>query len=100
MVIKHIFVGTLVADAEPTEVNELLRRWGELPTKIPVIRSLAAGRNVSGADTRYSVGLVAEFDDMSACELYLAHPAHEAVRAEFSSRLIEPTSRAVVQIEF
>ncbi len=97
--IKHIFVGTLVADANPSDVDELLRRWRELPNKIPTIRSLTVGLNVSSADRRYSLALVADFDDMAACEGYLDHPAHRAVGAEFSSRLIQPSSRAVVQIE-
>jgi hypothetical protein len=99
-VIKHIFVGTLVDDADPTEVDELLRRWRELPEKIPTIRSLTVGLNVNANDPRYSLGLVADFDDMAACQGYLDHPAHRAVSAEYSSRLIEPSSRAVVQIEF
>ena len=97
--IKHIFVGTLVPDAEEGDVDKLISRWRALADAIPGVRELAAGRNVAAADQRYSVGLVAEFEDMTACERYLEHPAHRAVSAELSSRLIDPKSRAVVQFE-
>lgn len=98
--ITHIFVGTLVDGVSEEDIERLLAGWRELPKLIPEVRSLHAGRNISRRDTRYSLVLVAEFDDLAAWERYMDHRDHKAIGAELTTRLINPQSRAMVQVEY
>ena len=97
--IRHIFLGT-VRDGIPDEqVDELIRAWSTMPGRVPGLRRLTAGRNVSPRDHRYSLALVADLDDMRAWEGYMDHPEHLAIIQRLSSRVIVPESRTMVQLE-
>src|SRR5689334_9255029 len=96
--IRHIFVGTAQEGTSTEQLEELVSAWRALPEKIPEIRRMTAGRNISPRDQLYSVALVAEFDKMQDWEHYRDHPAHAAVREQLTSKLIRNDSRAAVQI--
>jgi hypothetical protein len=96
-VIRHIFVGTAKEGVTPEQLEELLHAWRELPGYIPEVRRLTPGRNISPRDQKYTVALVADFDDMEAWERYMDHPAHIAVSQRLTSNLIKADSRAAVQ---
>ena len=97
--IRHIFLGT-VRDGIPDEqVDELVRAWSTMPGKVPGLRRLTAGRNIGPRDARYSLGLVADLDDMRAWEGYMEHPDHLAIIQRLSSHVIVPESRTMVQLE-
>ena len=97
--IRHIFLGT-VRDGIPDELlDELIQAWSGMPGKVPGLRRLTAGRNVSPRDARYSLGLVADLDDMRAWEGYMEHPDHLAIIQRLSSHVIVPESRTMVQLE-
>jgi hypothetical protein len=95
--IRHIFVGTAHDGTSTEQLEELLLAWHALPGKIPEIRRMTAGRNISPRDQRYSVALVADFDTLQDWEHYMDHPAHVAVREQLTSKLIRDDSRAAVQ---
>jgi hypothetical protein len=95
--IRHIFVGTAKEDTTPEQLDELLAAWRGLPSRVSEIRRMTAGRNISPRDQRYTVALVADFDDMDAWERYMNHPAHVALGQRLTAKLIKPDSRAVVQ---
>jgi hypothetical protein len=97
--IRHIFVGTVREGVPEEVVDRLVERWRALPGVVPTIRSFSAGRNVSTRDRRYSVAVVADFDDIAGWELWMEHPSHLAVGAELTNRIIDPQSRAMVQLE-
>jgi hypothetical protein len=98
-VIRHVFVGTVRDGVSEKDVDRLVERWRGLPREVPGIRSFSAGRNVSTRDHRYSVAVVADFDDIAGWELWMEHPSHLAVGAELTNRIIDPQSRAMVQLE-
>jgi hypothetical protein len=95
--IRHIFVGTAHEGTSREQLEELLSAWRALPEKIPEIRCMTAGHNISPRDQRYSVALVADFDTMQDWEYYMDHAAHAAVREQLTSKLIRDDSRAAVQ---
>jgi hypothetical protein len=97
-VIRHIFVGTAKEGITAEQIEELLNAWREFPGQIAEIRSLTAGRNISPRDQKYTVALVADFDDMAAWERYMDHQAHLAVSQRLTSHLIKADSRAAIQI--
>ena len=97
--IRHIFVGSLRPGTTEAEIEELLRAWAGMLGKIPGLRSLTAGRNVSPREHKYDLAVVADLDDMDAWENYMQHPEHVAIGQRISGKIITPESRASVQIE-
>jgi hypothetical protein len=97
-VIRHIFIGTAQEGVTPEQIDELLSAWREFPDQIAEVRSLTAGRNISPRDQKYTVALVADFDDMAAWSRYMDHPAHLAVSQRLTSHIIRADSRATIQI--
>ena len=97
--IRHIFLGTVREGVQDEQLEELIQAWSTMPGRVPGLRRLTAGRNVSPRDHRYSLALVADLDDMRAWEGYMEHPEHLAIIERLSSRLIVPESRAMVQLE-
>jgi hypothetical protein len=99
--IRHIFLGAARPEATAEDIDQLVLEWRGLAQKIPAVTSLAAGRNVSPREQfqRYSVALVAEFDNLDSWAQYMDHPAHLEVRQRLSSKVIDPNTIAVVQIE-
>jgi heme-degrading monooxygenase HmoA len=97
-VIRHIFMGTAQEGVTPEQIEELLNAWRTFPSQIAEVRNLTAGRNISPRDQRYTVALVADFDDMDAWQRYMDHPAHLAVSQRLTSHIIRADSRAIIQI--
>lgn len=95
--IRHIFVGTANEGVGAEQLEELLSAWRALPEKIPEIRRMTAGRNISPRDQRYTVALVADFDNMQDWERYMDHPAHVAIGQQLTAKLIRSDSRAAVE---
>src|SRR5438105_14257936 len=69
-----------------------------MPGRVPGLRRLTAGRNVSPRDHRYSLALVADLDDMRAWEGYMEHPDHLAIIQRLSSHVIVPEARTMVHL--
>jgi hypothetical protein len=98
-VIRHIFLGTVREGVSDQQLDELLQAWSTMPGRVPGLRRLTAGRNVSPRDRRYSLALVADLDDMRAWEGYMEHPEHLAIIERLSSKVIVPESRTMAQLE-
>jgi hypothetical protein len=98
--IRHVFVGRWVSSTTDDEIQELMSRWRDLKQIVPGLASLEVGRNEGNNDQTYAFALVADFPGWAEWESYMSHPAHRAVGAELSSRLIEPESRAAIQFEY
>jgi len=75
---------------------ELVRRLQDLPARIPEIRELSAGTDISRSPASFDLGLYTAFDSPEDLETYRVHPDHQKV-IEF---VRETTSdRAVVDYE-
>jgi len=97
--IRHIFFGR-VKDGVPDElIDELVSRWHGMPSEISTIRAFTAGRNVGKEDRRFTVALVADFDDWAGWAHYMDHPYHDAIRQSLTNKIVEPSERAMIQIE-
>lgn len=95
---RHIFLGTAKEGISQEQLDELVKAWSDLPSQVTEVRSLTAGRNVSQSDGKYSVALVADFDDVESWQRYAEHPAHKAVSQTYTSKVIEPASKTIVQL--
>lgn len=97
--IRHIFMGIAREGVSDEQLDELVAAWSGLKDKIEGVRAFSAGRNLSPRDRRWSVALVADFDDLDSWQHYIDHPEHVAVSQRLSQRLLEPDGRAAVQFE-
>jgi|HubBroStandDraft_1064217.scaffolds.fasta_scaffold155146_2 hypothetical protein len=96
--IRHLFFGKVKAGVPDAEIDRLLTSWNAMPAKIDAIRSITAGRN-AGPNQRFTVALVAEFDDWDAWRRYQSHPDHEAIKHDLSDKILEPDERGSIQLE-
>ena len=76
--------------------QKLVRELQALPSLIPELLELQAGRDFSGTEASYDVGLLTKFRSPEDLETYRFHPAHQKV-VEFVKRTT--TDRAVVDYE-
>ena len=83
--IKHIVMWRVRGDtpAERRAAAQTVRRAFEgLRGRIPGMRELEVGIDVSGSDYACDVVLVAQFDSPDALAAYAVHPEHQRVRNE------------------
>lgn len=78
--IKHIVLFRLKESAMGKSKDENLQElkvWLEsLQDKIPVVKSLEVGINMSASSSASDIAIYSEFDDMQALEVYRVHPEH------------------------
>ncbi len=97
--IRHIYVAKVRDDITDERIEELLAAWRTLPGSISEIRSFTTGRNIHPTDRRFTVAVVADFEDTEAWKRWMAHPAHLKVMKEYSEKILDLDSRRTVQIE-
>ena len=79
---RHIVLLTLVPDATDEQRRFLLEGLATLPPAIPEIDSYRYGTDAGLADGNATIGIVADFADQSAYEVYRDRPVHRAVIEE------------------
>jgi len=97
--IRHMFFGKIKEGVPDAEIDRLVNAWNALGSKVASLRAITAGRNACATDQRFTVALVADFDDWDGWRAYAEHPEHDAIRREISSRIIEPGERGTIQLE-
>lgn len=66
-------------EVSAVRIQEHLAACRALPEKIPVLRSLVCGPNVSNRANGMTHGIIVEMRDLKALDEYLAHPEHVKV---------------------
>ena len=79
---RHIVLLTLVPDTTDEQRQFLLDGLATLPAAITEIDSYRYGTDAGLADGNATIGIVADFADQAAYELYRDHPVHRAVIEE------------------
>ena len=83
--IRHIVCWKFLGQAEGAAKEENLRKaktmLESLPEKIPEIRSLEVGIDVTRSEASFDLVLNGTFASVAALEVYQRHPAHLAVVA-------------------
>lgn len=74
--IRHIVGFRLKPETSPAQIAAFLAAFRALGDRIPELRSLAVGPNLTDRDPSYPYVLDATFEDMHALGRYLVHPAH------------------------
>ncbi len=75
--IHHVVLWAFRESVAPSERDEIVRAIRDLPSRVPGIRSLVVGENVSPARAQgFTHALVDTFDDREALRRYGEHPEH------------------------
>lgn len=98
--VKHIVLFKLKNTTPDEEKSRVMNSFKEaieaLPDKIPVIRKIEVGLNISPSEL-YDIALYSEFNSREDLNLYANHPEHLA-----AGKILAQTkeSRACVDYEF
>lgn len=79
---RHIVLLTLRADTTDAQRQTLLDGLATLPKAIPEISEYRFGTDLGLAEGNATIGIVADFTDQAAYEVYRDHPVHLSVIAE------------------
>ncbi|UIN20515.1 Dabb family protein [Herbaspirillum frisingense] len=89
MVVRHIVMWDIQGERGSAphlaNVEQVRQAFEGLAGRIPGLRHLEVGTDVSGVDYACDVVLVTEFDSAEALRAYADHPAHLAVRQQLGS---------------
>ena len=79
-VLKHIVLYKFKDSLTQEQVDEVIKTFNALPSKIPGILGYEAGTNVSneGKSEGLTHSFVLTFKNMEDLDAYIAHPAHQA----------------------
>ena len=97
---KHIVMWKLKDSAEGGSKAENAQKMKaileELKEKIPQIKHIEVGIDVSCTDSSYDMALYTDFESKAACETYMKHPDHLKA-AQFIGKVVE--KRVLVDYE-
>lgn len=79
---RHIVLLTLQPGTTDEQQQSILDGLASLPPAIPEIDEYRYGTDVGLAEGNASIGIVADFADQAAYEVYRDHPVHRAVIEE------------------
>jgi hypothetical protein len=94
-----MFFGKVKEGVPEAEIDRLVTAWNAMPSKVDTLRSITAGRNACATDQRYTIALVADFDDWAGYKVYADHPAHEQIKHDISSKIIDADNKSTIQLE-
>lgn len=86
--LTHIVIWKYRADVDQEVRDEHVRLLRRLKDKIPQIQSLSVGADVLRLPRSFDSGLVVQFQDREALEVYTVHPEHILV-ADMGRRISE-----------
>lgn len=76
---RHIVLLTLQPDTTDEQRQSILDGLATLPPAIPEIAEYRYGTDAGLAEGNATIGIVADFADQAAYEVYRDHPVHRAV---------------------
>ena len=79
--IEHILLLKFSPETEDKQIDELIVRTKRLKQLIPGILDIQQGRDFSGRNKGFQVGLTVRFQDKQSFENYGPHPEHQSVLA-------------------
>merc|ERR1711971_258737 len=103
--VRHIVMFTFKEDTTQEQINALSDALIKMKDTIPEIQAvtpkvdlmLASGQNHPAGKNRSMVAMV-DFESAEAYEVYAAHEDHKKVIDDFIKPIMEPGSRAAIQI--
>ncbi|MFB5188961.1 Dabb family protein [Alicyclobacillus fastidiosus] len=75
--VEHMVIFKFGPETTDEQLDECVRRASALQHEIPGILDFVAGRDFSGRNQGFQVGLTARFEDRAALANYTPHPKHQ-----------------------
>jgi hypothetical protein len=94
---RHVVLFRFVPESTPEQRDAVLEGLRGLPAQIPELLDYRVGPNAGSAENNFDFAVVADFAEPEHFEVYIEHPAHEAVAATLIRPLL--AERAAVQYE-
>jgi quinol monooxygenase YgiN len=90
--LRHVVMFKFKKDATPAQIDEVVKAFGELPSKIDTIQSYEWGTNNSPEmlNKGFTHLFFVTFKDEAGRAKYLPHPAHQAFVEKLKPILEEP----------
>jgi hypothetical protein len=94
---RHVVLFRFIPESTPEQHHAALEGLRSLPAQIPELVEYRVGPDVGTAEDNFDLAVVADFAEPEHFDIYVHHPAHEAV----VSTLVRPivAARAAVQYE-
>lgn len=77
--IKHIVMFKLKEANFTENILRLKKKLDLLKSKIPQLKHLETGINISDSPSAYDFVLISDFEDEESLDVYRKHPAHQEV---------------------
>lgn len=94
--IVHMVLFQWKEEASPEAITSVLEELRDLKKAIPGIIELSCGENFSARSQGFQNGLLVQFQDRTALEAYIPHPAHQAV----VQNLIKPILKDIIVLDY
>jgi hypothetical protein len=95
--LRHVVLLRFSPESTDEQVEYLTAGLRQLPAAIPEIRTYQCGPNIGTPNDNWHFAIVADFDDATGHQSYLANDLHQQVIAERIHPIV--TERAAVQYE-
>lgn len=93
--IKHIVCHNIPNEEAAQKAADMLNA---LLGIVPSLRAISAGVDALHSERSYSLGIVAEFDDLDGLKAYDTHPAHCKIKEYIAS--VKDSSKPSVACDF
>jgi len=97
MSFRHVALFRWKPDATPEEIARITPALQAVAATLPGLRSYTCGPGLGLTPTSYDFGIVAEFEDKSGWDAYMADAEHDRIRADLINPIVE--ARAGIQFE-
>ncbi|MER7547090.1 Dabb family protein [Actinomadura sp.] len=94
---RHVVLFKWVEGTTTRQQDEVAEKLGELPGRIPEIKTYSLGVNAGVNPGGYEFAVVADFADRDAYLVYRDHPDHRAVIDAYITPIV--AERAAIQYE-
>lgn len=89
--ITHVVLAKLKDQSAPN-IESTVALLSSLNERIPSLRRLEVGKDLTRSERSYDIALIAKFDDLAGLDTYLTHPIHVPI----SGKLRELAASIVV----
>jgi len=98
ILIEHIVLFKVKSGTPSEESDRMLEALRSLAGRVPAIHELTCGTNTSNRNQGFTHGLLVRVPSQNALEVYINHPEHQRIVAEYVRPIVETV--IVVDYEF
>ena len=97
MPLHHVALFRWQPEATPEQIAAVTPALQALAATLSGVRSYACGASTGATPTAYDYGVIAEFEDKAAWDVYMADEEHDRIRSELIAPIV--AERAGIQLD-